>query len=84
MTWKPEEIVVSDADVEALSKALEFPAPYEPCAWTSLLRYRLAAFLAARMPDRLVRDRLTLCGPTTQEVNAHNSALDAVARGKGT
>ena len=74
MTWKPEDIVVSGAEVA------EFKRLIEEGHGTG---FALAAFLAARMPQRLpMPETAGLAAIST--VCGYNAALDAVARGKGT
>ncbi|MCA3246518.1 MAG: hypothetical protein ING29_08600 [Azospirillum sp.] len=98
MTWKPEDIVVSGAEVLAfieahkreVAKRRAGPKPpgerFDP-QYCERLAIRetgaaLRAVLAARMPEKIVSD----CGTAFDEWHAdgHNAALDAVARGKGT
>jgi hypothetical protein len=68
MTWKPEDIVVSGAEVA------EFKRLIEEGHGTG---FALAAFLAARMPEKKPNSGISLHV-------GYNAALDAVAKGKGT
>jgi hypothetical protein len=92
MTWKPEDIVVSDAEVLAfieahkreVAKRRAGPKPpgerFDPqyCEKLALQETgaALRAFLAARMPEPIHPEYE---GRDT----GHNAALDAVAQGRG-
>ncbi len=73
MTWKPEDIVVSGAEVA------EFKRLIEEGHGTG---FALAAFLAARMPEpKEVKFHARGMEPMLSG-GEWNAALDAVARGK--
>jgi hypothetical protein len=81
MTWKPEQIVVSDAEVRDFCTALGMLAPGIETEYHRNFLRALAAFLAARMPKkRVLPDDDGWCW---RECMGHNAALNAVARGRG-
>jgi hypothetical protein len=71
MTWKPEQITVSGAEVA------EFKRLIEEGHGTG---FALAAFLAARMPEK--QEEAPGDYDEGPVIAAHNDALDDVARGK--
>jgi antirestriction protein len=78
MTWKPEQIAVSGAEVA------EFKRLIEEGHGTG---FALAAFLAARMPEKDESETYRGTGNSDDDykagcVDAYNAALDQVARGK--
>jgi hypothetical protein len=77
MTWKPEQITVSEAELEAFDNAILEGASNAILEGSSddYLRQALAAFHAARMPERSSLENVD---------RQWNAALDAVAKGKGT
>ena len=80
MKWDPEQIVVSDEEVEAALK--EMWPDVTPDSVRSMLQKRIAA----RMPEKMEALKEQPDGLTPNEVLSalfgFNNALDAVARGR--
>lgn len=82
MTWKPEDIVVSDDQVNEFTYRYLDARPHHVID-PDVVRRLLAEYIAARMPDRKSE------APDDYQYDAHvmharghNAALDAVARGR--
>ena len=80
MTWKPEDIVVSDAEVEAHIKSVHGDSFIPSQSFIERTRRSLQERIAARMPPQMH------CPPSPfhpERIASHNAELDAVARGRG-